>query len=499
MIRDEELAALLRAAPWMSEDGRKADRYERVDHAVLGSAVVLLVVAAVGGPAAGRRFFVPVEVGGGRYEGGGPREAHAVEEFHREAVRRTLAGGTLRTERGGAVEFRGAGGSLAGSPPEVRPLPFEQGWSSNALSLVEIGGVPHIHKTYRGLDDDVREPDLLRLMNGTGRTPEWAGDYAYTDPASGTRHPLGVVYRYAPGEGIDVPLRQNLRSLWPALSRLLAHDAPEAVARHHLRPLDRQLRDAGRFLRGFHADLADRLGDGSPQPAYPAGERLAQAGRRLADLHDRTTADPALPARVVRDAFTSLAAEVTELHAELDRSGPSWSGGGPCHGDLHLSHLLWNPPALIDLSTPSTAPTAPGWAAQSPLEDIVALQRGLEYFAADEAAFEAANRLGVDSLETMLGSLDAAPHLSPAQQAEIRRVFEVADRWRERVRELLLGPGAASDGPLRRLLYLRRLLHELAYNHAHTRPYHAAIDLRHALRLGGGSGAHRDSEDVRPC
>ncbi|MFI7316551.1 phosphotransferase [Streptomyces venezuelae] len=498
MIRDEELDALLRAAPWMSEDGRKADRYERVDHAVLGSAAVLLVVAAVGGPAAGRRFFVPVEIRGGRYEGGGLREAHAVEAFHTDAVLRTLTGGTLRTERGGTVEFRGAGGALAGSLPEVRPLPFEQGWSSNALSLVEIGGVPHIHKTYRSLDDDVREPDLLRLMNGTGRTPEWAGDYAYTDPASGTRHPLGVVYRYAPGDGIDVPLRQNLRSLWPARSRLLTHGSPETVARRHLRPLERQLREAGRFLRGFHTDLADRLGDGSPQPAYPAAERLAQAERRLTDLHDRTTADPALPAQVVRDAFQALRQEVAALRTELARTDGSWPGGGPCHGDLHLSHLLWNPPALIDLSTPSTAPTAPGWAAQSPLEDIVALQRGLEYFAADEAAFEAANRVGVDSLETMVGSLDGGPRLSPAQQDELRRVFAVADHWRDRVRELLLGP--ASDGPLRRLLYLRRLLHELAYNHAHTRPYHAAIDLRHALRLGGGgSGAHRDSEDVRPC
>ncbi|MEU6825961.1 phosphotransferase [Streptomyces atriruber] len=490
MIRDEELDALLRTAPWMSEDGRKADRYARVDHAELGSAALLLVVAAVGGPASGRRFFVPVDLRGGRDE---PREAHAVDEFHTAAVLRTLAGGTLRTARGGAVEFRGAGGGVR----EVRRLPFERGWSSNALSLMEIGGVPHIHKTYRCLDDGVREPDLLRLMNGTGRTPQWAGDYAYVDPASGTRHPLGVVYRYAPGDGIDVPLRQNLRSLWPALSRLLKDGAPESVARRHLRPLEDQLREAGRFLRGFHTDLADRLGDGTPQPAYPAAEQLAQAEHRLAELHGRTTADPALPARAVRRAFHAMNAEVAALRAELERPGASWTGGGPCHGDLHLSHLLWHPPALIDLSTPSTAPTAPGWPAQSPLEDVVALQRGLEYFAADEAAFEAAGRLEVDSLETMLGSLDGAPHLPAAQQDVLRQVFAVADHWRERVRELLLGP--ASDGPLRRLLYLRRLLHELAYNHAHTRPYHAAIDLRHALRLGeGGRGAHREPEDVRP-
>lgn len=483
MIREEELDALLRTASWMSEDGRKADRYERVDHAVLGSAALLLVVAAVGGPAAGRRFFVPVAVRGGL------QEAHVSEEFHRTAVLRTLSGGLLHTARGGTVEFRSAAGG-PGASREVRRLSFEQGWSSNALSLMEIGGVAHIHKTYRCLDESVREPDLLRLMNGTGRTPEWAGDYAYTDPASGTRHPLGVVYRYAPGEGIDVPLRQNIRALWPALPRLLENGSPDEVARRHLRPLERPLREAGRFLRGFHADLAERLADGTPQPAYPVGEQLARAEDRLAELHGRTTADPALPARAVRDAFRALDGEVAALRRATTRPGAVWTGG-PCHGDLHLSHLLWRPLALIDLSTPSTAPTAPGWAAQSPLEDVVALRRGLEYFAADEAAFEAAGRLGVDSLEAMFGALDGAADLPEDRQGTLRQVFAVADSWRDRVQELLLGP--AADDPLRRLLYLRRLLHELAYNHAHARPYHAAIDLRHALRLGSPN-----HEDVRP-
>ncbi|WP_157869165.1 hypothetical protein, partial [Streptomyces atriruber] len=118
MIRDEELDALLRTAPWMSEDGRKADRYARVDHAELGSAALLLVVAAVGGPATGRRFFAPVDLRGGR---GAPREAHAIDAFHTAAVLRTLAGGTLRTARGGAVEFRGAGGG-GGGVPDMRRL-----------------------------------------------------------------------------------------------------------------------------------------------------------------------------------------------------------------------------------------------------------------------------------------------------------------------------------------------------------------------------------------
>ncbi|MET8180553.1 hypothetical protein [Streptomyces sp. NPDC005336] len=486
MIRDEDLEPLLRTAPWMSEDGREAERYERVDHAVLGSAALLLVVAAVGGPAAGQRFFVPVHTpdGTGRLE-----EALGSAEFTTAAVTAALAGRRLRTARGGVVEFRGASATAG----EIRRLPFERGWSSNALSLVEIGGMRHIHKTYRRLDETVHEPELLRLMKGTGRTPQWAGDYTYTDASSGTRHPLGLIYRYARGDGIDVPLRENLRSMWP---RLTDTERPTDVVRSHLRPLEPRLRAAGDFLRGFHHDLASRLG-GSTAARYPAGEALTQASARLAAL---ANAEVALPDTALKAAFAALDAEVAALRERFD--GPEAAGSaGPCHGDLHLSHLVCGPELggdgtwrmnVIDLSTPALGPGEPGWDAQSPLQDLVAVQRALEYFAADEAAYESARRLGVDQEETMRGALDGAPGWPLGQQAVLRQVFHAADVWRERVLHLLLGPGV--DSPLRRLLYLRRLLHELAYNHAHARPYHAAIDLRHAI----GSGAHAPALSPSP-
>ncbi|MFE6891235.1 hypothetical protein [Streptomyces sp. NPDC057694] len=470
MIDDAALDALLRAAPWMPQDGRAAERYERVDHAVLGSAALLLVVAAVGGPAAGRRFFVPVRAGaGGRLE-----EALGSDAFDEAAVARTLTGGRLHTARGGTVEFRGPGRAAA----RVRRLPFERGWSSNALSLVDIAGTPCIHKTYRRLDEPVHEPELLRRMNGTGRTPEWIGDYAYVDPADGTRHPLGVVYRYAKGDGIDTPLRENLRAMWPRLADGVDH---EDVVDAHLLPLEGKLRGAGAFLAAFHRDLAERL-PGSA--TYPVRDALGDAARRvgLLERHDGLHLPPAVRA----SAYASLRAELTLLEADFveARVHPD---AGPCHGDLHLSHLLrdgdgaWRM-TVIDLSTPALSPAEPGWSEQSPLQDLVAIERALEYFAADEAAFESARRLGVDSLETMLAALDGAREGPEHQRAVVREVFGAADAWRERVLRMLLGTG--SPGPLRRLLYVRRLLHELAYNQAHARPYHAAIDLRHARALG---------------
>ncbi|MBO1334465.1 hypothetical protein [Streptomyces sp. VRA16 Mangrove soil] len=471
MIREEELDALLRGAPWMPQDGRAADRYERVDHAVLGSAALLLIVAAVGGPASGRRFFVPVRAD----DEGRPQEAHGSDAFDVATVTRTLSGGRLHTARGGTIEFRGPGGPAA----EVRRLPFQQGWSSNALSLVDVAGTPCIHKTYRRLDEPVHEPELLRRMNGTGRTPQWIGDYAYVHPSDGVRRPLGVIYRYAPGDGIDVPLRENLRSLWPRLGQ--RDDADETLVREHLRPMEEQLSRAGEFLYAFHRDLAGRLPGAA---VYPVGAALERAARRVDVLEDED--GMTLPPHARTAAFAALRAELFLLEGEFEGRGPL-PGAAPCHGDLHLSHLLcerdgtdWRM-SVIDLSTPALSPADPGGAEQSPLQDLVAVQRALEYFAADEAAFESARRLGVDSLETMLGALDGAPHLSASRQAVLRRVFAVADAWRERVLRLLLGTAAAS--PLSRLLYVRRLLHELAYNQAHARPYHAAIDLRHARAL----------------
>ncbi|MFF9021344.1 hypothetical protein [Streptomyces eurythermus] len=484
VFRDDDLQPLrleplLRTAPWMPRDLRAAHRWEAVDHAELGSGELLLVVAAVGGPASGERIFLTA-----RGDPSGTLTAARDDGPHGlAAVRRVLTGARLRTARGGHVEFRRAPSAPAGEP---RWLPFDQGWSSNSLSLVEVAGSAYLHKTYRRLAEAVHEPELLRRMDGTGYTPEWAGDYTYTDPVHGTRHPVGVLYRRAPGRGIDAPLRENLRSLWP---RLTTGTAPDRLVRAHLLPLEPKLRAAGRFLRGFHRDLAARLG--APATGYPVAEALARSSARLAELARADAPvpqdDPPLPQAARNAAFDALTAELDRLKDAFDGRATA-PGAGPCHGDLHLSHLLCSDTAddawhmsVIDLSTPALSPDDPEYAAQSPVQDLVAVRRALEYFAADEAAFESSRRLGVDATETMYGSLDGAPGLPPAGRAVLAGVFRTADLWRKRVLGLLLGP--AADDPLRRLLYLRRLLHELGYNHDHARPYHAAIDLRHALAL----------------
>lgn len=473
MIRDEHLEPLLRTAPWLPGALRAAQHYTVADQAALGPGETLLVVAAHGGRATGERVFVPVRT---TASGDLVSGAHGVDAPGPEAVRHLLTGRRLRTERGGHLHFRRAAAAPTG---DIEALPFDQGWSSNSLARVGIGGAPYMYKTYRQLGAAPHEPEVLRLMSGSGHTPHWAGDCSYTEPSGARRYPWAVLYRHAAGHGIDTPLRENLRSLWP---RLTGHTEPDRLVRAHLRPLAGKLRETGVFLGAFHRDLAARLGD--PATGYPVHDALADASQRL-----RTPADfdTQVPHAAQRAALDALRNELRLLEREFEGRRTA-AGAGPCHGDLHLSHLLcadepgggWRM-RVIDLSTPALPADGAAYAAQSPVQDLVAVRRALEYFAADEAAFESARRLGVEATLTMNGSLDGAPGLPPARRRVLERVFETADVWREHVLRLLLGP--PHDTPLRRLLYLRRLLHELAYNHDHARPYHAAIDLRHALAL----------------
>ncbi|NYI04214.1 hypothetical protein [Allostreptomyces psammosilenae] len=507
------LAALLRAAPWLPEHQRRADRFRIADWAELPAPappegrnpdgrLLLLVVAPEGGTADGTRYFVPVALPAGPAGAAALAEAHGTAAFDTAAVRRVLAGRPLRTARGHLVEFRPAGRPDGDRP--VRQLPFARGWSSNALSLVDLAGRPHIHKTYRALDPDTREPDLLRLMDGGGRTPALAGDYGYLDTGTGVRHPLGVVYAYAPGDGVDAPLRANMRSLWPLLRDAAA---PERTAVAHLAPLERELRRAGSFLRGFHDDLRARIGEGAASHLpFPAEHHLDEAARRLGELAPAVAAGDGLPARVSRAALDALRREVTGIRARLRDPATSAPPSGPCHGDLHLSHLLCRPRdgaddradggwelCVIDLSTPCADPDSPHYPDQSPWQDLVAVQRALEYFTADEAAEHAAHLLGTDNLSAAraalldtAGALVGTPGWPPGRRAVLRRVHLAADAWRARVLRLLLdgyarGGASPAGHPLWRLLRLRRLLHEVAYNQAHDRPYYLAMDLRHAL------------------
>ena len=465
---------LLRRSSWIDETGRRAGQFELLDQATLDT--VRLLIVAPAGESSGR-WFVPV------MDDDPGRGADRTPEYDRLVVRALRDGLRLPTRRGNLIEFRG-------DPAEYRgQLPFDPGWSSNALSLLDLGGAAHAHKTYRRIGVGTREPELLRLMAAGGRTQQPAGDYSYVEAATGRREPLGVLYRYADGDGLNVPLSAGIRAMWPLLH---TGADPEGAVADSQRALVAPLREAGRFLREFHRELAERLG---PHPEFPASDFLAETAGRTAALRPLILDDDRFPAVVRQAAVAGLDRELAQIAALAPQPWPA----GPCHGDLHLSHLLRRERAdgswelcVIDLSTPDTDPADPA-TAQSPWQDLAAMQRGLEIFTADEFADHAALTLGMDAEDTCRTALLLAagadpdtPGWTPRHVAELARLGAAARLWAARIGELLITEGRPLAGhPAWRLLRLRRLIHELDYAYAHDRAYHAAINLRHAVEAAG--------------
>ncbi|WP_329485289.1 hypothetical protein OG618_01625 [Kitasatospora sp. NBC_01246] len=461
---------LLRRASWIDETGRRAGRFELLDQATLET--VRLLIVAPAGERTGR-WFVPV------MDDDPGRGADRTPEYDELVVRALRNGLRLPTARGNLIEFRG-------DPAEYRGrLPFDPGWSSNALSLLDLGGAAHAHKTYRRIGVGTREPELLRLMAPGGRTQQPAGDYAYVETATGRREPLGVLYRYVDGDGLNVPLSAAIRAMWPLLH---AGADPEDAVADSQRALAGPLRATGRFLHEFHRDLAERLG---PHPEFPASDFLAETAGRTAALRPLILDDDRFPVAVRQAAAAGLDRELARIAALPPRPWPA----GPCHGDLHLSHLLRRERAdgswelcVIDLSTPEADPADPS-TAQSPWQDLAALQRGLEVFTADELADHAARTLRTDPEDTCrtalllaAGAAPDTPGWTPRHVAELARLTSAARLWAARTGDLLITDGRPLAGhPAWRLLRLRRLVHELDYAYAHDRAYHAAINLRHAV------------------
>jgi maltokinase len=465
-VEGAELDALLRGAPWMDEAGRVAGRYDVVDRADL-DAMAILVVRSQDRPDI--RYALAV----GHDDAGRIIEFSGAEGFDRAVIEAVRGGRPLPTTSGGRIDVEGAPGVFRGS------LPFAPGWSSNALSLIDLDGRAHVHKTYRRPHAGINEPAVLRLMSDTGYTTRCVGRYTYAEPHGGSQ-PLGVLYEYAHGEPLDAMLRGNLRSLWSA-----PESGPAAVVRH-VRPLEPLLRRTGRFVCGFHDALRARVPTAVP---FPVQSYCAEARERCALLIARIRADHDLPGSIRSAAVDGLTGALRAAAGGALASGVPAGFTGPCHGDLHLAHLLIAPDErrmrVIDVSTPAVGPGQDEFATQSPWQDLVSLQRALEYFTADEAVTEVARRTGTSEEEVSRQALLAT---AGADDTDLPAVVVQADRWRQRVLAVLVDAYAPDRAPATRepawqLLYLRRLIHELIYNYSHDRPYFAAMDLRQAVRL----------------
>lgn len=449
-----------------------------IDEALLGR-VRLCIIGSDHDPA-DRRFapIFPEDKG-----------AQGRADFDRAVVEAMRDGLTLSTRRGAVIEFRGA-------PPRYqKPLDFDPGFSSNSLSLMDLAGTAHAHKVYHHLAPASREPSLLRAMAGSGLTQHFVGEYVY-QAVGGGRIPLGLIYQYAEGDGLDVPLRASLHSLWEALVAGMPVDLAVSSA---VNGLEHPLTRAGRFLLDFHKELDARIG---VDALFPFEAFTAATGERIGEVAAMVKADGLRPAVAGESVVDALWAEWS-LAAKVPRA--DWRAGA-CHGDLHLSHFLraeqsrgvWRM-RLIDLSTPPLEVDGVGFIAQSPWQDVVALLRGLDCFASDELAHRVGLDLCVPKSEVgeaaylrAAGLQPYAPGWTADRLAHLEHLRRAAAAWQGRISGFLVRGYAPLAGgalhPAWRMLRLHRLLHELVYAYENGRPYFAAINLRHALEGATGAG-----------
>lgn len=369
-----------------------------------------------------------------------------------------------------------------------RPLPTDG--SSNRVSLVTLDGVDYVHKRYRECQPGrASESEALRALDGSRTAPALLADYAYYDP-DGARWPLGLLYRYVPGAGLDVPLRADLRC------RLAASElGPTPLGR----TAGRLLRASGALARSVHQLLAVAATDpgGSNHPTvateFDVTAVLAQAATDLAAVLRRLDALPAWARPVVPASQVSLRAELSAISA----SAVGHAAAGPCHGDLHLGQVVVGDPddpgslRLIDLSPLSLRATDAEFRRQTPWQDLVSMQRALEYFTTQEAHRQVSvvTGLGEDEVSTAAGI--GAP-LSGSGPSELRRAENRVARWRTAAMAAVLqgygGPMVSTSDPLYRLLYLVRLLHEFRYDLDHGRHGFVVQNLRRARALPVATG-----------
>lgn len=383
-------------------------------------------------------YFCPVA-----HDGAAWRDIAATAFYQRDVMGWLQRRASVATAMGGRIEFDSA---MAFSCCEL--LRADAGGSSNTVSQVALGGVTAMHKVYRKLAPQERELDATERVDRAvpGLVPRCLGGYRYRDAGAGADagvHALGLLTEYVEGHGLHQDLSASIRSLWP-----LAH------AGQHCAALLPALRGWRVFIERLHAAMALVL----PAPAaFDMAGLCADARTRIARIAPQLAHDPLL-APPLRERLLRLLDAV-----ERQVLVPSALQAAPCHGDLHLSHMLWDGREnrrIIDLSPPPSG---------HPLQDWVAIERALEYFCLDECALELAPHAQLTQEATMQALLDGLP----ANAAIAARMQAMTD-WHRAVRSALCGEHLA--GPAHASTYCARLLQELDYNYSHRRPYYRCID-----------------------
>lgn len=469
---NEALARLGETARWLE---RGAGPLTLRDHVLItGLSRPLWLVWAGAGE---RLYFVALA----EYDGAWcDATGHAL--FQREALPWLSELGALATAGGHRVHYDGA---PLGACEIVQA---DSGGSSNCVTRIEVGSVQLMHKAYRQLVLENLEAVASERLGqpGLGLLPGHAGSYRYC-LSDGRQYALGLVTEFFAGQGLHAELSANLRALWTKVPA-----APD-VAERHSGGLLAELKQWRIFLNRFHAEMTQQFVPGAAMPRFDLAGYCAQERTRLARLQRLVLDDQLLPAPLAQRLARILAA-LGRGYFEDDGSALPAS---LCHGDLHLSHLMWRRKdgveqrRLIDVSPPALAADDPQLRHSSHLLDWAAVARALDYFCLDEAALELAPHTGLSQEECMrqlaLARLDETA--MPGGEPVAQRLAALA-KWQAEVRAALCGTAQPGQERAQLRFYCARLLQELDYNYRYRRPYYRCMDLyclaQHFLFLDGG-------------
>ena len=308
----------------------------------------------------------------------GPDRVYVSEGERRESYARFLTEGfrdrlTVRTANGDVLRFQG---EAIGSFRSAEPFPDD---SSNVLVRIATTAGAFAFKSYKLLDVENREPEILQRLHKKGfrHVPRYRGELALGKGSD--RLVLGVVTDHVPAKDVFAFLTEGWRG------EFAGGPSPEFEAGS----LDLAAR-LGEATAALHAALVD----GHPSPfqpeAFTAEDAEAATKAALTNLSDSLRRLAGLakgPDERLRGLAADARMQVFERRDRIESVLLGLERGvgtakAVTHGDLHLAQVLRTEPGdLLFLDFEGEPERAPGQRAAKlpPLRDVATMNRSFAY------------------------------------------------------------------------------------------------------------------------
>ncbi|GGH09352.1 trehalose synthase [Alsobacter metallidurans] len=493
-------AGFLPSRRWFAGKGRRIDRVEVTDHALMereGRSYLLprLSVELKGGET--QHYFTPLAVLEGREEEHllgyavakvrrGARtglvvDADAAPDFALAAVEAMQRGDSLKTHKGAEIRFTGTP-ALAEEQGldqlEIRRLGAEQSNSSIAFDdklLLKI-----YRRVQPGVHPEIEVARFLTEVAGFEATPPYLGSIEAVDP-DGTSTSLGILQRFVRNQGDAWSWTLNALGREFENLALIAPDVADPVDETFAAYLP-YARILGRRTAEMHLAFATETEDEAfaAEPLTMADvDHICDDARRLAERAFEGLGRTVAVSDASATAITALRERRDEVFALIDtlRREPALATKTRVHGDYHLGQVLIvrDDILIVDFEGEPSRPVHERRMKSSPLRDVAGMLRSFAY------AVETSLRDIQGRLPDGAGRVETAAHdvLTLVERVFLAAYAEVAQGSRAWVGD------DATRTALLRLQLLSKALYEVGYE-ADNRPEWIDIPVRGVLSILDG-------------